>query len=195
MAGGGFLVVIAYLFASSLRRPEVVSYEPTREFSRTEHGPLVRDTVTLDARDPGAWVYFDLQGGAIVDGTVDPEWDIAFQRFHVITNGGVGYPGGAGAVAIAAPFDSVLEAPATGYESTEGALTDAPANPALARWYSYGFFSHTLEPRPETYVIRTRDGRFGKLAVLSYYCPEAVPGCFTFEYAFRPDGARSLGGG
>lgn len=185
-----FLLVILYLFVSSFQRREVVSYTPTTEFARADGALLVQDTVTLDARDGSAWVYFDLQNGRTVEGTIDPEWDIAFQRFHVVTNGGDGYPGEAGALALTEPFAAVSEAPAGGYETTRGSLAELPANPALERWYSYGFFSHVLEPKPETYVIRTRDGRYAKLAVLSYYCPEATPGCFTFEYAYRADGER-----
>ena len=36
---------------------------------------------------------------------------------------------------------------------------------------------------PFTYVIHTRDGRYVKLELLSYYCPGPEPGCLTFRYA------------
>ncbi|MFV1986036.1 MAG: HmuY family protein [Gemmatimonadota bacterium] len=148
--------------------------------------------MTLDARDGDGWVYYSFERGATVDGTVDPDWDIAVQRFHFVTNGGAGYPGEAGAVAIPLSYDEVIEAPESGYSTTEGALHDAPSNPALERWYTYSFFAHTLEPKPETYVIRTSDGRFAKLGVISYYCPEATPGCFTFRYAYQGGGSSRL---
>jgi len=192
VAAGVFLLAILYLFVSSLQRPAVVSYGPTEDFARGTDTGLVRDTVTLDARDGSVWVYFDFERGATVDGRVDPDWDIALQRFHLITNGGPGYPGEGGALALPASFDEVSEAPAEGYAVTEGPISDAPANPALERWYAYSFFAHTLEPKPETYVVRTRDGRFVKIGVISYYCPEAVPGCFTFEYAYQSEGGRHL---
>lgn len=187
-----FLLVILLLFISSLQRPEVQSFTPSVDYVRVETGTVVHDTVTLDARDGSSWAYFDLEGGVLVDGTVNPDWDVAVQRFHFVTNGGLGYPGEGAAAVVEAPFESVADAPAGGFEQTEGAIGDAPANPVLERWYTYSFFAHTLVPNPETYVIRTRNGRFAKLAIISYYCPEATPGCFTFEYAYQQNGSGRL---
>ncbi|MDX1396110.1 MAG: HmuY family protein [Gemmatimonadota bacterium] len=185
-------MVIATIFVSSFQRPDVVSYAPTTELPGAAGGALVTATVTLDARDGEAWTFYSFDRGATIDGTRDPEWDVAFQRFHFVTNGGEGYPGEAGALALEAPFDSVAEAPIDGYAATTGRLADGPVNPELERWYEYSFFAHTLRPKPATYVIRTADRRFAKLEILSYYCPEATPGCITFRYAYQGSGARAL---
>ena len=77
---------------------------------------------------------------------------------------------------------------------TSGRLEDsAPAaTPALERWYEYSFFAHTLEPKKETYVLRTAAGRYAKLKILSYYCPAATPGCVTIAYGYQADGSRRL---
>jgi len=187
-----FLIVIVTFLVASFERPRVLSYAPSSDAGRPAAGAFVTDTVTLDARDGSVWVYFDLERGSIVDGRVDPEWDLAIQRFHVVTNGGPGYPGEAGAIALTTSWDSVVTAPESGYETTRGGLTEGPANPALERWYKYSFFSHTLMPKPETYVIQTASSRFAKVEVISYYCPEAEPGCFTFRYAYQGDGSRRL---
>jgi hypothetical protein len=180
---------------SSFQRPEILSFEPTTGPPVAANGGFVHDTMTLDARNGDEWTFYSFERGTVVDGTVDPEWDIAIQRFHLVTNGGPGYPGDGGALAVPAEFDAVREAPADGYSVTEGRLADAPVNPALERWYTYSFFAHTLEPKPETYVIRTAEGRFAKLRVISYYCPEAVPGCFTFRYSYQGAGGRELDDG
>jgi len=99
-----------------------------------------------------------------------------------------------GAIAIGAPWEAVTEAPASGYATTDGALEHGAATPGLERWYRYGFFSHLLEPKDETYVIRTAEGRYAKLRILSYYCPQATPGCVTLVYGFQGDGSRRLTG-
>jgi HmuY protein len=49
-----------------------------------------------------------------------------------------------------------------------------------------------LEPDPVTFVLRTADGRYAKLRVLSYYCPGPEPGCLTIEYSFQGNGSRRL---
>jgi hypothetical protein len=42
------------------------------------------------------------------------------------------------------------------------------------------------------YAIRTADGRYAKLEIVSYYCPGAVSGCLTFRYAYQGSGARAF---
>jgi hypothetical protein len=42
-----------------------------------------------------------------------------------------------------------------------------------------------------TFVIRTHDGRFAKLAILDYYCPGAEPGCVTLVYTYQGGGGTN----
>jgi hypothetical protein len=64
-------------------------------------------------------------------------------------------------------------------------------NPAIRRWYDYGAVSHLLKPNGHVYVVRTRQGRFAKVEILSYYCTGLAPGCVTFRYAYaQPPGER-----
>lgn len=192
VSGGVFVVLIAVVFASSLTRPRMPSFMPGELTARPAGTGFATDTVTLDARDETRWVFFDFDRGITVDPDVDPSWDLAVRRFHLIVNGGEGFAGAGGAVSIPVGWTEVTEAPASGYATTRGRLGAEPSNPALERWYRYSFFAHTLEPRSEVYVLRTAEGGYAKLRLLSYYCPEATPGCVTFEYAHRGDGSRSL---
>ena len=191
-AAAVFLLVVAVLLIGSFSRPAVLEFEPGAGGGRPADGTFVEDTVTLDARDGSSWTFFDLERGRVVDGRVDPDWDLAVQRFHIVTNGGPGYPGDGGALALDAPWEAVAEAPETGYRETAGRLEAGPVNPALERWYEYSFFAHTLMPSSATYIVRTAEGRYAKFRILSYYCPGAVPGCLTLRYAVQGDGSRRL---
>ncbi|WP_419161948.1 HmuY family protein [Candidatus Palauibacter sp.] len=193
LAGGAFALVIGAVVAGSLSRPDPLSFVPTPVAPRPPVDHFVLDTVTVDARDGSGWVYFDFDKGSAVEGPL-AGWDLAVNRYHIVVNGGTGYPGAGGAIATTASWAAVTEAPAAGYETTEGALNDGPATPGLERWYTYGFFSHLLEPKDETYVIRTAEGRYAKLRILSYYCPQATPGCVTLVYGYQGDGTRRLTG-
>lgn len=190
-AGAVFLFILVIVVAGSFARPDPVTFVPTPVAPRPPVDGFVVDTVTVDARDGSRWVYFDFDRRSTVGGPL-AGWDLALNRYHVVVNGGTGYPGAGGAIAIAAPWETVTEAPASGYATTEGALEDGPATPGLERWYRYGFFSHLLEPKDETYVIRTAEGGYAKLRILSYYCPQATPGCVTLMYGFQGDGSRRL---
>lgn len=188
---GVLALVSAVLVAVSLRRPEPPTFPPTppapADVGDRRVGPVV---YTVDASDPGRWVYFDFSRGSVVP---DPGagWDLAFNRFNVIVNGGPGFPGDGGARDLGeVDADSLTELPADGYAGTEAGRDSV--NAVLQRWYSYSFTSHLLTPLPRVYAVRTAEGRYAWLRFLGYYCPGARPGCVTFEYVYQGGGGRSL---
>lgn len=173
----------------SLQRPTVEGTPPTDAAPQDVGDALVGPVrFTVDASSPDRWVFFDFSTGAVVHAPAPLDWDIAFQRFRIIANGGPGFAGN-GAIADlgAIVFDGVTAAPDSGWVESQ-ARSDS-TNAAIARWYSYGFTSHLLRPKPNTYAIRTADGRYAKLRVVNYYCPGATPGCLTFEYVYQGDGS------
>jgi hypothetical protein len=162
--------------------------EPTeREAPAGLVGP---DTATLDARDGDRWTRFNLALGVIAK--PGEAWDVAVKRYRLVVNGGPGLSGQAGVVALDSAFVTILEAPADGYGESRVTPGGDTVNAVLEDWYSYSLFSHLLEPRPTTYVIRTHDGKYAKLSVLGYYCPGPEPGCLTIKYAYQGDGSRRL---
>ncbi len=189
--GGFFVAAIATIVVGSLRRPDplVFNLADLEARARPEEffGP---DTVTLDARSRSHWTLFDFSIGRV--GATGGAWDIGVRRHRLAVNGGDGFSGNAGVVRLELPFDEVREAPADGYTQSRVSPGGDTINVVLDEWYSYDFFSHLLKPDPITFVLRTADGRYAKLRVLSYYCPGPVPGCFTIEYAYQGDGSRRL---
>ena len=186
LAVAAMVVVAATLVALSLRRPSVPAYAPTplspRKVGRALVGPVL---YTVDATSPERWRRFAFRLGSVIDDAGPLDWDLAFRRFQIIASGGVV---DLGEVAFAA----VTSAPESGYQATEG--ESEPRNPALASWFRYGFFSHVLTPRPRVWAVRTADGRYAKIEIVSYYCPGFQPGCLTFRYVFQGDGSRRFDG-
>lgn len=195
LAGGVFVLGVGYLVASSLHRPSPPTHRPTPTESREVGDSLVEGrVVTLDARDRERWRRFDLSRGAVVAAVADPGWDLAVRRYRLIVNGGDGYPGRAGATSLGAvAFDSVGRVPPDGYEGTRRDPGGDPEHPELDGWYRYDFFSHMLLSRGRVFALRTADGRYAKLEVLSYYCPGPEPGCLTLRYSYQGDGSRRVG--
>jgi hypothetical protein len=189
------VVVATTLVTLSLRRPSVPTFAPTtpgaRDAGRSRVGPV---RYTVDATHPERWRHFSFRLGSVIDDPGALDWDLAFRRFQIIANGGPRFAGRGGAVDLGeVAFAAVTSAPESGYRPTEG--EGEPRNPALAGWYRYGFFSHMLTPKPRVWAVRTADGRYAKLEVVSYYCPDFQPGCLTFRYVFQGDGSRRLEGG
>jgi hypothetical protein len=183
----GAAVVVAIgagLVALTLRpQPAVPTYAPTRlapvDVGRALVGPIV---YTVDATAAEAWRHFSFRLGSVVDG--DLGGDLAFRRYAIIAG-----PGGVldlGEVR----FDDIGSVPAEGYQRNEGLAE--PRNPAIAGWYSYGFFSHVLTPKPRVWAVRTADGRYAKMQILGYYCEGGQPGCLTFRYVFQGNGSTTF---
>lgn len=162
--------------------------------------PWVERTVTVDARDHDRWVYFDFSRGSVVtDAQPDGRnWDIAFSRYMVQTNGGTTNPHGiAGAIRIDGAEPT--QAPADGYQvdEWEGYGQDQVShNRAFRRWYRYNPMAAGLVPRDDRwFVIRAADGGYAKLRFVSYHCPGSLGGghgCVTFRYGYRSDFSREL---
>jgi hypothetical protein len=183
------VVVAVVLVALTLRQPPVPTYPPTpptpSDAGRALVGPRL---YTVDATSGERWRHFSFRVGAVVEETGGSGWDLAFRRYQIIANGGPGFLGRAGIVDLGAVrFDDVHTVPASGYRENEG--SPDPRNPAIVGWYSYGFFSHVLSPKPHVWAVRTADGRYAKMEILAYYCPGSTPGCLTFRYVFQGDGS------
>jgi hypothetical protein len=190
-AGGVFVVVIGLVLAASVSRPEPPVYPLTRiETRELPSGFAGPDTVTIDARDGARWTHFEFGRRRVA--AAGMPWDIAVKRYRLVVNGGEGLAGEGGVSRIDSAFNDVREAPAAGYRQSRVTPGGDTVSAELDGWYSYSWFSHLLQPRPATFVLRTHDGRYAKLAVLGYYCPGPEPGCLTIEYAYQGDGSRRL---
>jgi len=124
------------------------------------------------------------------------KWDIAFRGASIIVNGN-GYGGGqGGAQVLSSAFESVAEAPSSGYTLGNMGLDISSPTP----WGTYNSATMTVFPiENKTLLIRTGDGNgYAKVKILSYYkgAPE-VPNPFsdqdryyTFEYVLQTDGRK-----
>lgn len=185
VVGGAVTLVVA-----SLRRPELEPFPPTEptpiEVGTDLIGPV---SYTVDATGE-AWTYFDFSRASVVEDPADTEWDLAFRRHSVIANGGPGFAGSGGILETEVAFDSLDAAPAAGYAMNR--VRGDTVNEAIEDWYDYSWTSHILRPRPATYVVRTADGKYAKIALVSYYCPGARAGCITFRYVYQGAGTTRL---
>jgi len=174
---GAFLAAIVYLIAASLTRRQapVFAISPA-ERTRPANWEVIGDTLTIDATDGDSWRHVSLaRGEALQAGDTTP-WEIAVQRYRVITS-----PGGGIADLGRVSFDAA-RAPAEGrFAPTTG--VEHPENAAIDHWYRYNLLTHLLEPNGHVFAIRSATGTLYKMETVSYYCPKLVAGCLTLRYA------------
>lgn len=125
--------------------------------------------------------YFSLRSGAeVADST--GAWDIAFRSTGITVNGGA-------RVLTGANFDGLAEVPEDGYVAG-----------SVPTWYDYNLDgNHTVTPKLGTVIaLKTADGKYAKLQILSYYkdAPAAPSGTlhtaryYTFRWVLQSNGSR-----
>ena len=190
----GLLMVAAVVFvASSLRRPTPLTFYPVSALNPQEVGDqLVGPSVfTVDGRGDEPTL-FDFSTGSVVESPDPLGWDLAFQRFTILANGGPDFAGQGGILDLGiTSLDSLTTVPTNGYAvNTSGRDV---SNAATAQWYEYSWTSHVLSPKPKVFAVRTADGRYAVFQILSYYCPAAQAGCTTIRYRYQGAGGTMFG--
>lgn len=149
----------------------------------------------VDASSTTAWSYLDFETGLAVtpsDPNNERTWDVAFQRFKVVSNGGVSGMGGALVARITdTPFANITQAPEGGYiaDAPDGDLDrDDTADSAFTNgvddWYNYDVATHQVSPREDiTYIVRTPEMHFYKVQIRAYYDAAGSPGFLRFRWA------------
>lgn len=149
----------------------------------------------INASSEKDWTYFDFSRGKEVriHDQSSLEWDLAFRRGKVISNGGATNKfGKAGLLDLGeVEFDTVSEAPLNDYVLDSSTRTETE-NPVLLKWYKYNYLSHKLSARRNVYAVRTADNKFAKMQFISFYCDNKEAGCIKIRYVYQDKGTNSF---
>ncbi|RKG99278.1 hypothetical protein D7X74_39540 [Corallococcus sp. CA047B] len=146
-------------------------------------------TSVINATEPALWVGLDLDTGKEVSATEDAAWDLAFQRFVVKSRGGVSGTGGVQVALLTdTSFAALTQAPSTGWstDAADGDDTDTTLDTVFntaGGWYLYDLKFHTLTPRAQLYVVRSDQGAYFKVELLSYYDDAGSPANLKLRWA------------
>jgi hypothetical protein len=142
----------------------------------------------VDAFDSERWQRFDLDTGLAA--TDEHVWDLELSRYFIHLNGGVSGDAGVEAVALDEAFDAVTSAPTEGYstdrEDSDGDTNTEPDNPFNSpehSWFDYDVGKHTLSPHLGTFVVRSSEGAYFKLAIEAYYDKAGTPSQLRFRWS------------
>lgn len=152
----------------------------------------------------GAFTKFDFASGQIT--TSDTDWDVAFRGTSIIINGGVtsgttdepARSKEAGAYVASSTMASVTEVTTASFKQDAADGFAIPTGSGNG-WYNYtGGPDHLILPiAGKILVIKTRDGKYAKMEMLSYYKgapaePNVITGTdeskyYTFNYVYQPN--------
>lgn len=154
----------------------------------------------FQAGNNGSYTFYDLNTNAAVTDSNSTAWDLAFTDdgrggLAILTNSGTSGPGNGGAIVLDVDISEVNEVPSddqfTVDTGTTLAITSTPN--VTGSWFVYTGESDPIRailPKdPHTILIRTGEGDYAKLEIISYY--EGNPDTSTPEFAnmmTRPTG-------
>jgi hypothetical protein len=176
---------------------------------------LAADTVTglgVDGRpqSAGTTTYYSLVDNKVIASTdaATTKWDIAFSSTKILVNSGTSGPGLGGAFVFIGLFDALKTIPADSNFATDNANAASFAIPLGSgrAWYTYDGLTTLVSPiAGRVLVIRTANGKYAKIEILSYYkggvtLPASASvndklfkqRYYTFRYAYQPNGSKTF---
>ncbi len=144
------------------------------------------------------YTFFSFKTGAIVlnSDSATANWDIGFNGTTILVNSGTSGPGTAGAQVVTGIFDELANAPTTGYLTDN--KTTVPATYAIPKgsgngWYNYNGATNVISPiAGRIIVVKTSEGKYAKMEILSYYKDSPVSPAstdvdryYTFRYVYQ----------
>jgi hypothetical protein len=189
---------------------ETVPLPPKKIKKISTNNPIIK----IDAKDRNAWMLVEFSSGKTLKlSEADAEtsklnqtnWDMAFSRTKIITNGGKTNPSGkTGVINLGLTnFDDIRTAPETGYVQDHRSLGNL-INKELAGWYNYRTRTHNIESKRNVYAMKLNNGVFMKMRILNYYCGQKdaecrsmmctreEAACLTVEYLLAEPGSNTF---
>jgi hypothetical protein len=185
--------------------------------------PIVSTTISNLAADPSTgfnpttgapigqknkYTFFSFKTGTTVDAvdSATNKWDLGFKGTTIIVNSPTSGPGTSLVQVVSGIFDELNEAPADGYKADDKNATIKNAIPTGSGngWYTAtgGAPGTPTIVKPiagKIIVVKTGDGRYAKMEILSYYkdAPSSPTGTepsryYTFRYVYQPNDTKSF---
>ncbi|OYT17918.1 MAG: hypothetical protein B7C24_00130 [Bacteroidetes bacterium 4572_77] len=193
------------LVITSCKKEEDV--EPADNNSTLKKGEVSLSRETEYGED---WVYYSFENNAEVevsDHLTSLDWDLAFNRYNVRTNGG---ESGLGQAAVydagEIDFSSLAEAPEADYMQDDTIRIVKAFTGQGVEWMTstgndvfkgcvdleYGNQGPVFTTNNHIYVVKTAKGYYAKLWVKSFYSDEGESGFINFKYHYQSAEGREL---
>ena len=166
-------------------------------------------TFEINSTGSTTWKYFSFaQNDTIIvsDPISSADWDMAFQRYRIKTNGGKsgsGMGSAANSYQIGQTgFDALILVSDTATFASDDSVKIAVqqgyatyiVNPELYTWFTIELAPQGTQivPTNYIYIVKTGTGKYAKVWFKSYYSAADVSGHVSIQYKYQPDGSKRL---
>jgi hypothetical protein len=177
---------------------------------KEDSNPAVQSqTFEINSTGSTTWKYFSFEKNdtvVISDPLTSLDWDLAFQRYRIKTNGGKsGRGNGCAANSYKkgqSGFDALTFVPDTATFTMDDLVNIAiqqgyatyVVNPELYTWFTIELATQGTQivPSDYIYIVKTADGKYAKVWFKGYYSATNQSGHVTFQYKYQPNGSKNL---
>jgi hypothetical protein len=195
----------SFLFSSCSKDETVAPEKPlvAQTVSNLAADATVNPTTGQPQAPTGKFTLFSFATNSVVANTdsATTKWDIGFRGTTIIVNGGAVRKGQGGAYIFTGLFDELKEISATQTFATDETTTTLAITTGSGKgWYNYDAANNWISPiAGKVLVIKTGEGKFAKVEILSYYkdapsvvSATAVARYFTFRYVYQANGSKKF---
>ena len=171
--------------------------------------PIQSQTFEINSTGSTTWKYFSFALNDTIpvsDPLSSADWDLAFQRYRIKTNGGKSGSGQGSAANFfqkgQTGFDNLKLVQDTATFAADDSVNIAVqqgyatyiVNPKLYTWFTIELATQGTQivPSDYIYIVKTGAGKYAKVWFKSYYSTANVSGYVTFQYKYQPDGSKNL---
>lgn len=178
---------------------------------KKEDHQVVIQSQTFEINSTGStvWKYFSFASNdtvTVTDPAHSTDWDLAFQRYRIKTNGGKS-GSGTGSAANSyhkgqSGFNALIAVSDTATFASDDSLkiaiqqgyTTYVVNPVLYTWFTLEFATQGTQivPTDNIFIVKTGSGKYAKVWFKSYYSATNLSGYVTIQYKYQPDGSKNL---
>jgi hypothetical protein len=198
-----FLLIFNLLACKKNNDPEPIQSLTTQTVTNLPADPTVNAGTGEPQPATGRFTLYSLKDNAIIanSDSATNKWDIGFRSTTIIVNGGAIRSGQGGAYIYTGLLSDLKEIPANQTFNTDQSATSLAIPTGSGNgWYNYDSNNNWISPIPgRIIVIRTGDGKFAKIEILSYYynapttpSATAIARYYTFRYVYQSNGSRTF---
>ncbi|MFP5437275.1 MAG: HmuY family protein [Bacteroidia bacterium] len=174
--------------------------QPVTAVTQTYSNLFANQTGGQGEATGGSYTKFSFSQNTVVTGD---DWDVAFRGTTILVNGGTPFATdepartgqGAAAILSGVLFNEVSTIPAATAFTQDSSTAYAIPTGSGNGWYGYNSETHIITALAgKVFVIKTHDGKYAKMEILSYYKDApANPDLTTesryykFKYAYKAD--------
>lgn len=148
------------------------------------------------------YAFYSMKDSSVVSlsDSATTKWDFAIRFVNIIVNSHASGPGNGGVMTQMGIYDTCTTATLSGYSYDTTSNNFAIDAGFTTGWYNYDPTTHVFSPKAgEYFLIKTADGHYAKLEILSvtyagYTPPDPTPTIliYKFHYNYQADGSTNF---